>query len=248
MIARRATHTRILNRQARGRFVLLCDHASNYVPNELQNLGLSDSDLESHIAWDIGAAGITEILSDLLRTPAVLCGVSRLVIDCNRQLSSPELILASSHGIVVPGNVAIDPASRETRITRWFYPYHEAVETLLRERIRQRSMPILIAIHSMTPVLDGKSRPWQIALSSGTDRRLSDQVLAALRKPGDILVGDNVPYCVDPLVDCSIPLHALRRGLLNTQVEFRQDEIVTRAGQHGWATRLARVLESIRFD
>lgn len=226
---------------------MLCDHASNHIPAELRNLGMSEAELASHIAWDIGAAGITEIISDQLRTPAILCGVSRLVIDCNRQLNSPELILASSHGTVVPGNAAIDIASRETRIEHWFRPYHDAVETLLRERIRRRSMPIVIAMHSMTPMLHGRSRPWQIALSSHTDRRLSDPLLAALRKSGDISVGDNEPYCIDPLIDYSIPFHALRRGLLNTQVEFRQDEIDTPAGQRRWAMRFAHILQDLQL-
>jgi predicted N-formylglutamate amidohydrolase len=134
--------------------------------------------------------------------------------------------------------------TREMRVERWFHPYHDAVETLLRERIRQRSMPVVIAIHSMTPVLYGRSRPWPVALSSGADRRLSDRILAALRKPGDVLVGDNEPY---PLVDCSIPFHALRRGLLNTQVEFRQDEIDSPVGQQYWAMRLARILQSLQL-
>jgi predicted N-formylglutamate amidohydrolase len=239
------THVRIRNRQGRGRFVLLCDHASNHIPAEFQNLGISAADLASHIAWDIGAAAVTEIISNHLRTPAILCGVSRLIIDCNRQLNSPELIPASSGGIAIPGNVTIDKTSRELRIERWFHPYHDAVETLLRERIRQRSTPVVIAIHSMTPVLNGRSRPWPIALASDTDRRLSGLILAALRKPGDVLVGDNEPYCVDPLVDYSIPFHALRRSLLNTQIEFRQNEIDTPAGQQYWALRIARILEAL---
>ena len=133
------------------------------------------------------------------------------------------------------------------RIQRWFHPYHDAVETLLRERIRQRSMPVVIAIHSMSPVLNRRSRPWPIALSSDEDRRLSNLILAALRKPGDVLVGDNEPYRVDPLVDYSIPFHALRRGLLNTQVEFRQDEIDSPVGQQYWAMRLARILQSLQL-
>ena len=242
------THVRIRNRQGRGRFVLLCDHASNHIPAEFRNLGMSAADLASHIAWDIGAAAVTEIISDHLRTPAILCGVSRLVIDCNRQLNSPELIPAWSGGTAVPGNVAIDITSRELRIERWFHPYHDALETLLRERIRQRSIPIVIAIHSMTPFLNGRLRPWPVALSGDADRRLSDLLLAALRKPGDVLVGDNEPYRVDPLVDYSIPFHALRRGLLNTQVEFRQDEINTTAGQQYWATRFAHILQALQLE
>ena len=235
-------HPRILSPQGGGRFVLLCDHASNHIPAEFLNLGLTEPDLTRHIAWDIGAAGVTEALSELLLAPAILCGNSRLLIDCNRQLDSPALIPIASDGTVVPGNVALSDSSRKARIERWFEPYHEAVESVLLERTARGADSIVIAIHSMTPKLAGRSRPWQIALSSYTDRRLTDPVLAALRAPGDVLVGDNEPYDIDPLIDYSIPVHALRRGLPHLQLEFRQDEIADAAAQRRWALRFVEAL------
>jgi predicted N-formylglutamate amidohydrolase len=236
------TALHILRPLGRGRFVLLCDHASNHVPAELDNLGLSESELARHIAWDIGAAGVTETLSEVLDAPAILCGISRLVIDCNRQLDSPALIPVVSDGTSVPGNAELSDASRTARIERWFQPYHEAVESVLFERAARRPAAIVVAIHSMTPILDGQSRPWQIALSSHTDRRLIDPLLAALRAAGDWVVADNEPYCIEPAIDYSIPVHAMRRGLLHVQVEFRQDEIADAAGQRRWALRFAEAL------
>jgi predicted N-formylglutamate amidohydrolase len=236
------TSARVLRPLGQGRFVLLCDHASNRVPAELGNLGLPATELARHIAWDIGAAGVTEALSALLDAPAILCGTSRLVIDCNRQLDSPALIPVVSDGIQVPGNAALSNASRMARIQKWFQPYHDAVERVLLEREVRWAESIVIAIHSMTRYLDGRSRPWQIALSSCSDRRLTDPVLAALRAPGDLVVGDNEPYAIEPDLDYSIPFHALRRGLLHLQVELRQDEIADAVGQRRWATRFAEVL------
>jgi predicted N-formylglutamate amidohydrolase len=227
---------------ATGPFVLLCDHASNHVPAEFDNLGLSGSDLASHIAWDIGAAGVTEVLSELLESPADICGTSRLVIDCNRQLDHPALIPEFSAGVQIPGNAALGAAEKAARIKGWFQPYHDAVEAVLSRRAARGSESIIIAIHSMTPVLQGETRPWQIALASYTDRRLTDPVLAALRAQGDLLVGDDEPFCIEPLVDYSVPQHALRHGLLHLQVEFRQDEIADAASQRRWARRFAEAL------
>jgi predicted N-formylglutamate amidohydrolase len=96
----------------------------------------------------------------------------------------------------------------------------------------------------MTPSLAGKPRPWQIAISSHLDRRLADPVLAALRRQGDVVVGDNQPYDLDPVLDYSIPFHALRRRLTHIQVEFRQDEIQDAAAQHRWGLRFAQALTS----
>ncbi len=233
---------RILRPRGPGRYVIFCDHASNYIPAELEDLGLPARELARHIAWDIGAAGVTEALSEILDAPAILCGTSRLAIDCNRHLNAADLIPEVSDGTAIPGNRHLSEAARADRIERWFHPYHDAVESVLAEREARGVRPVVVSVHSMTASLAGKSRPWQIALSSWLDRSLADPVLAALRRPGDIVVGDNQPYDLDPKMDYSIPFHALRRGLPHLQVEFRQDEIPDAAGQRRWAVRFAAAI------
>ena len=220
------------------RFLLVCDHASNHIPEELDNLGLPPSELQRHIAWDIGAAGVTSALSEILNAPSVFTRVSRLVIDCNRQLNAPGLIPPVSDGVVIPGNQNLSETGKADRVARWFEPYHNAIEAVL----KCREDAIFISIHSMTPVLAGVSRPWQIALSSHEDRRLTDPVLAALRRQNEFTVGDNQPYDLDTAVDYTTPVHALRRGLLHLQVEFRQDEVATPETQRQWAQRFAQAL------
>ena len=236
------TGPRILRPHGSGRFVLFCDHASNYIPLELHDLGLPASELGRHIAWDIGAAGVTEALSEIFDAPAILCNTSRLVIDCNRHLNASDLIPEVSDGTVIPGNLHLSAADRATRIEHWFHPYHDAVESILREREAGGVQSIAVSIHSMTPCLAGEPRPWQIALSSHADRSLADPVLAGLRRSGEVVVGDNQPYDLDPEVDYSVPFHALRRNLPHIQVEFRQDEISDATTQHRWAMRFAQAL------
>ncbi len=234
--------SRILRPRGSGRFVFFCDHASNYIPPELHGLGLPAFELSRHIAWDIGAAGVTEALSEIFEAPAILCNASRLVIDCNRHLNASDLIPEVSDGTVIPGNLNLSEAAKETRVERWFHPYHDAVESILREREARGVESIAVSIHSMTASLAGQPRPWKVALSSHLDRSLADPVLAALREPGDGFVGDNQPYDLDPEVDYSVPFHALRRGLPHVQVEFRQDEITETVAQRQWALRFAQAL------
>ena len=229
----------VVRRGGASRFVFLCDHASNHVPAELIGLGVAAEDLQRHIGWDIGAAGVTEVLSEYFDAPAILCGVSRLVIDCNRQLDAPDLIPEASDGTVIPGNLGLGAAARAARIASWFRPYHDAVEAVLDERAGS----VVVSIHSMTPSLRGADRPWQIALSSYVDRSLADPILAALRVPGDVVVGDNQPYDLDPAVDYSVPYHAMQRGLPHVQVEFRQDEVADPDSQRLWAIRFAAALQ-----
>jgi predicted N-formylglutamate amidohydrolase len=240
---------RVLRPEGKSRFVLFCDHASNHVPAELNGLGLPASELERHIAYDIGAAGVTEVLSEEFDAPAVLSGFSRLVIDCNRHLDAADLIPEVSDGTEVPGNRDVD---REQRIAAWFRPYHDAVEAILDERKARGIASITVSVHSMTPSLSsgkaaGQFRPWQISLSSYRDRSLTGILLRELRAKGDAEIGDNQPYDLDPAVDYSTPYHALRRGLQHVQVEFRQDEIATPEGQRQWALRFAKALRALEL-
>ena len=237
----------ILRPRGRGRFVIFCDHASNHIPAELENLGLPPSELARHIAWDLGAAGVSAELSDIFDAPAILCGTSRLVIDCNRQLDHRDLIPEVVDGTAIPGNRDLSDAARQFRIERWFKPYHAAVESVITDREARGQTSIALSIHSMTACLAGEVRPWQIALSSDDDRTLAEPILEALRG-GDIVVGDNQPYNLDPAVDFSTPFHAIRRGIPYLQVEFRQDEVADRTGQSRWARCFAAALACLRGE
>jgi predicted N-formylglutamate amidohydrolase len=212
------------------------------VPAELNQLGLPPAELERHIAWDIGAGGITAIMSEILDAPAILCATSRLAIDCNRHFESGDLIPEISDGTIIPGNRGLSEHARQARIKRWFTPYHQAVDSVLTVRAASGLTPMVLSIHSMTARMAGCLRPWQIALSSHRDRRFAEPMLATLRRPGDVIVGDNQPYALDPDVDFSIPHHAMRRDLPYLQVEFRQDEVADPAGQENWAQRFAEAL------
>jgi predicted N-formylglutamate amidohydrolase len=233
---------RVLRPEGKSQFVILCDHASRHIPAELDDLGLPDSELTRHIAWDIGAAGVAEALSEIFDAPAVLSAVSRLVIDCNRHLDAADLIPERSDGTMIPGNLNIPASARTLRIERWFHPYHAAVESILAERAACGAASIALSIHSMTDNLAGSRRPWQIAFSSHEDRSLVQPIINILRQSSDIEVGDNQPYSMEPAIDYSIPFHALRRNLRYLQVEFRQDQVQDSWAQARWAKRFAKAL------
>ena len=237
---------RVIRPLGSSQFVLFCDHASNRVPEELNQLGLTSAELARHIAWDIGAAGVTEALSEIFDAPAILCNTSRLVIDCNRQLAAHDLIPEISDGTAIPGNAHLTGSAKAQRIERFFRPYHSAIESVLMEREERSVATIVVSIHSMNASLAGNNRPWQIALSSFLDRSLAESVLATLRQDTGITVGDNEPYDLDPKVDYSVPQHAMRRGLQHLQVEFRNDVIADRNAQRQWALRFAGALRALR--
>jgi predicted N-formylglutamate amidohydrolase len=228
----------VLNPDGVGNAVLVCDHASNRLPRKLGTLGLGTADLASHIAWDPGAALVARDLSDLLDAPLVLSAYSRLVIDCNRPLESPESIPPRSNAITVPGNQLLAFEDRALRIECLFKPYHRAISDTLDARDGRPSL--LLSLHSFTPILSGQPRPWTIGISYGRDRRFAALMLMALKREKSIDVGDNQPYAVDDTSDYTIPHHGEARGLPHALVEIRQDGLTTPAAAAVWAERLAK--------
>jgi len=215
--------------------VVICDHASKTIPPELNGLGLSAKDQERHIAWDIGAAEVAIFLAGRFDLPAVFCGVSRLVIDCNRDPADPASIPALVDRTPIPGNANLKVWDRAERMSRWFQPYHAAIEEMMTAALAAVKDPVVLSVHSMTPEMNGELRTWPISLSSHEDRRLTNPMLAALRERIGMLVGDNQPYALDPKEDYSVPVHAMKRGLRHLQVEFRQDMTATEPGALKWA-------------
>jgi predicted N-formylglutamate amidohydrolase len=232
----------IANPQGKAAIVIVCDHASNAVPPEIGELGVSLNDMQRHIAWDIGASPIARQLAQIFDAPAILCGTSRLVIDCNRKLDDPTLIPRTSDGTVIPANADLMPAQRLCRIDAYFQSYHDACRRIIADKLDRGERPLFLSIHSMTDRINGGHRPWEISLSSNENRKATDPVLAALRRVPGLVVGDNEPYDMDPVADYSTPEHALAHGLDYLQVEFRQDLVATAEGQARFAAILAQAI------
>ena len=224
--------------------ILLCDHARNTLPEGYGTLGLPPSELERHIAYDIGAAGVTERLAAHLGAPAVLTCVSRLLIDCNRGEDDPTLIMRLSDGAVIPGNRTLSAEERATRIGRFYRPYHAAIAELIDLALARGIVPILLSVHSFTHAWRGSPRPWHAGVLWDQDPRLARPLIAALAADPALVVGDNQPYTGHLKGDC-MWRHGTSRGLAHALIEIRQDLIASEAGQAEWAGRLAEAMRRI---
>jgi predicted N-formylglutamate amidohydrolase len=226
-------------------FLLICDHASRRIPRALGDLGVSESDRQRHIAWDIGAAAVALQLSAKLDAFAITQSYSRLVIDCNRPLEAPGSIVARSEETEIPGNSNLDPADAALRAREIFSPYHERIAQELDRRRDKHESAILVSVHSFTPVYKNVSRPWQIGTLYGSDARVAHALLTMIRQEGQWHAGDNEPYAVTATTDYAIPVHGIERGLPNIGLEIRQDLIGDEAGQAQWAERIALWLQRV---
>jgi predicted N-formylglutamate amidohydrolase len=223
-------------------FFLTCDHAGRRVPKTLGNMGLPAAEFDRHIAWDIGAAGVSRVMSDALNAPLVEQVYSRLVIDCNRDPTVPSAIPEISELTPIPANVGIWPAERQARIEDVFAPYQAAITRLLDRRAAEGAETLLVAMHSFTPVFKGFVRPWQVGVLYNRDPALALILFDLFLKEGDLVVGDNEPYHVSDATDYGVPVHGERRKIPHVEIEIRQDLIADEEGQRAWAGRLIRLL------
>jgi predicted N-formylglutamate amidohydrolase len=228
--------------------LITCDHASKAVPEALGGLGLGPDELGRHIGWDIGAGAVTRLLAARLDAPAILAGFSRLVIDCNRDLDDPTSIPDVSDGVAVPGNRALAPAECAARRAAIFAPYHAAIEDWIETRLARGTVPAVLSVHSFTPVMDGKARPWHVGVLWDRDPRIPVPLLAALRADERLVVGDNEPYSAREPAGYTVRHHAVARGLPHVAVELRQDLVADDAGAARWAAILDAALAPILAD
>ena len=234
-----------INAEGKAPLLLTCDHASRVLPHAYGSLGLDETEMRRHIAWDIGAADVTRRISALLDAPAVLSGYSRLLVDYNRAPDDPTLICEVSDGTVVPGNRGADAAEFARRIARYHRPYHDALAAAMASLRQRVPVPALVSIHSFTPVMKGFERPWHVGILWDRDPRLAEPLLQLLGADPAIVVGDNQPYSGRSHVGYTMMQHGARAGLPHVLIEIRQDLIDTHHGAAAWADRVAAVLGRI---
>ena len=234
-----------LNATGRSPFLFTSDHYGRLIPKPLGDLGLPETELTRHIAWDIGIAGVADRLSNMLGAHLIAQRYSRLVIDCNRPPRVASSIPRLSEATTIPGNEGLSREDAELRRRAIFDPYHRRIDEVIDRRLAAKQPTILVSLHSFTPVYAGVRRPWHIGTLYHRDKALPPLLLKALRAEGDLVIGDNEPYAVSDETDYTIPVHGEARGLTNSGIEIRQDLIADQSGQQQWAERLARILGEI---
>lgn len=217
--------------------LLVCEHASAFIPAAFGGLGLGPVELGSHAAWDIGAHAVARKLAAALDAPVVAAPASRLLIDPNRDFSAHDLIPETAEGARVPGNLGLSEGARSARMAAFHAPFHDAIDAVLSGR---PEIVALIAVHSFTPVLFGARRPWHVGILHDDDTRLADVMLATLKRDTNLVVGRNEPYAPSQGVYYTMKRHSAGRATV--MIEVRNDLIRDEIGQAQWARRLAEAV------
>ncbi|MEL7298691.1 MAG: N-formylglutamate amidohydrolase [Pseudomonadota bacterium] len=221
--------------------LVVCEHASARLPATLKR-AYPEGLMRTHYGCDIGAGALAAKVAERLSASLVLANYSRVVIDCNRRLNDPTLILQQANGELVRANCRLSAADRGARVEGLYVPFHRTVSEQVTRISAQGLVPIYIAIHSFTPRLDAGLRPWDVGIMWDTDDRIAVPLIRALRRDSTLQVGDNEPYSGRVVQDFSVDFHAERNGYACVAIEVRQDHLSDDAGIASWADRLSAAL------
>lgn len=230
------------NAAARGRIVLVCDHASNVFPDAWGDLGLTRDLQNAHIAWDIGALGLSRALSKLLDAVLVYAPISRLIYDCNRAPDMPGAMLAKSELFDIPGNKLISAADRAARTAAIYVPFHNTLRAVIADRIALGLAPVIVTVHSFTKTYHGQPRAVEFGVIHDTDDHYAHAVLAAAQATTDLRSDLNAPYSAADNVTHTLRVQATPYGLPNAMLEIRNDLIASPDAEQRMADLLAPVL------
>ena len=233
----------LFNGDGHSPILILCDHASNRIPECLGDMGLNDEDFEKHIAYDIGGEDVARNLAERLDCAALIAGYSRLIIDLNRHPGDGSSIPEISDEIEIPANHQLTPEQIIRRENTFFWPYHNAVTEQLNHIVARGDEPMIIAVHSVTPSYRGYQRPWHIGVLWDQDQRLSQPLLESLRQEPGLCVGDNEPYHARHPLGFTMDVHCERNGYPHVLLEIRQDLINDKEKANHWAGLIERHLQ-----
>jgi predicted N-formylglutamate amidohydrolase len=229
--------------QARSAFLLTCDHAGRAIPRKLSGLGLSEDELATHVAWDLGVTELGRRLSARLDAFLIAHNYSRLVIDANRPPGAADSIATLSERTRIAANEGLSSGDVRRRLEEVFHPYHQRIRDELDARSAHARPTVLVALHSFAPVFMDEARRWHVGVLYGRDPRLGRLVRDGLRSNEALVVGDNEPYAVSDATDYTIVVHGEQRGIPHVELEIRQDLLAGGGDVQTWAERLGDVLE-----
>jgi predicted N-formylglutamate amidohydrolase len=237
-----AIEPEVLNGNATGGLVIICEHASNHIPSALKNLGLDEKYLNEHIAIDIGAEAVTRAMAEMMGVTAIIARVSRLVIDCNREADHETLVPETSDQVFIPGNADLTPEAIATRRLAYYEPFHQACDNVIEQQIEKGEIPLVIGMHSFTDIMNGFVRPWQIGFLWNKDPRLAEAMMGLMERETDLTIGNNEPYSGKDLY-YTMNRHGMVHGLPQTTIEIRQDLLNKSSMVMEWAALLADMLD-----
>ena len=172
--------------------LITCEHGGAQIPPSYQPLLDSlGPELQSHRAYDLGAASLACFLSRRFHTPLCLSRISRWVVDLNRSRGHPRLFSEATR--------TLPREEREAILRRYYDPYRSRVQTRIDEALTGKGVVLHLSVHSFTPVLNSRRRRADVGLLYDPSRFQEKRFCEGWKKflgpalPGRI-IRRNYPY------------------------------------------------------
>lgn len=224
--------------------ILICEHAGRQLPGFIGSLGVDDEVMSSHIAWDLGAAELSRILSEIVDAPLIMQRYSRLVYDCNRSFEAVDAIVERSDDVFIPENSGLSASQRQKRHDMVYQPFFQAVTDIIENLMASGRPPVIVTIHSFTPVYKGVRRTVELGILHDSDTRLADSLLSLTQEVDGYRAARNEPYSAEDGVTHTLITHGIKNKLPNVMLEIRNDLLSDTSAQETWAKRLASLISS----
>jgi len=234
------------NTNSESNLLIIAEHAGNLIPFEFGNLGLNDDDSRRHISYDIGVFGICRILSKTIKDHIIMSRYSRLLVDLNRGINSPDCIRHLSDGTIIPRNKNLEEKDKKLRIKQFYHPFHKRLFDI----ILTKKIEIIVSIHSFTPKLfeENVPRPWHCGILYGCSENLGKHCIEFLKQKYKLMVGDNEPYGVNNNDDYIISKFGDKQSIPAIIIEIRQDLISDYKGQKIWSNIVKNLIKNCLYN
>ena len=221
---------RVIGEPKRGSVLIVGDHASNHVPDNI-DLKIDQALFDEHIAWDMGVAAVSELMVAKADYTAFLGNVSRLVVDLNRYADEPGAVPDHSDGIMIVAN-RLSQTDRAARLQSYYHPYHDRLAQIL----DQQRPSLILSLHSFTPSLQSRPderRPWEIGVLYN-EHEVASKLAIGYLETRSLIVGDQLPYSGKHL-NATMNRHAESNRIPYVGIEMRQDMVADTEGQERFA-------------
>lgn len=212
----------LINGAGHAPILFICEHATNYMPDEFAGLGLDDVTASSHAAWDPGALDVACQIALKLNAPLISASVSRLLFDCNRSPEANDAIPQRSEIYDIPGNQNLSSDQRKRRVQKISQPFYQFINDFLNSSPK---ISVIVTLHSFTPTYNGVSRAVDIGLLHDKDETLANAILSTCSTVEDLQIKLNEPYSSTDGVTHTLREHGTNRDLLNVMIEVKNDLI-----------------------
>lgn len=137
--------------------VITCEHGGNDIPAPYRGLFEGQNALlDTHRGYDLGALAMARQMARRFNAPLFAATRSRMLVDLNRSIGHPKIFSGITR--------ALEAKDKENILKRYYAPHRDKIQRAIGGALAGGHAVLHIAVHSFTPVLEGRIRNMDVGL------------------------------------------------------------------------------------